>query len=271
MATLRCAVLTMQKNEDLLLEQWITYYAKLFTMEGICIVDNGSTDENVLSTLEKYSNMGVRVVYDFNKPTDFENKGTVLKNLAQKHYSDFDYVFFLDADEFLFLENDVRSFNYNADEIIQYIDGLPKDQLYIYNIGSMFNNVPYKQSQYIEIRPRRRVFFRGGTVKSIDLGFHEGTCTKPSKKYNTKLSLIHFHNKPYEHKVRAAKEKMKLRVDVNDTNKIKNYRGGKGVHLISTLLETEEEYYAKFKDERKFVENTLFREKLEEYSISIDF
>ena len=272
MASMKCAILTMQKNEDLLLEQWINYYAKLFTLEGICIVDNGSTNEDVLSILEKYSKMGVRVEYDFNKPTDFENKGAVLAGLAQKYYSDFDYVFFLDTDEFLFLQNDDNKFNHNADDIIEYISSLPTDQMYIYHVNGMYNNVPYKPSQYIEFRPRYKIFFRGGTVRTIDVGFHTGSCVKASKKYMTKFSLVHFHNKPYEHKVQSAREKMKLRVDINDDNAIRNYNSrGRGCHLVSTLLETEEEYYAKFDNEESFVKTTSFRDKLDEYDIQINF
>lgn len=92
--TIKCSILTMNKNEKDLLEAWIVYYSNLFSFDNICIVDNNSTDTHVLEILDKYKNKGVNVIYNYKSPKDFLNKGTILKNLAQKLYSDSDFVFF---------------------------------------------------------------------------------------------------------------------------------------------------------------------------------
>lgn len=267
---MKCSILTMNKNEKLLLEPWIIYYGNLFSFDNICIVDNGSTDTDVLKILDKYSEKGTRVIYYFNRPEDFSNKGTILKDLAQKYYSDSDFVFFLDVDEFLFL-NIHNSFNYDKEPIMKYLRTLPVDTEYIYNINKMYYNIPLKYNLITKCHDVNKVFFQGGTVKSLDIGFHSGECKNSNKQCQTNLGIIHFHNKLYHDKLMAAREKMKLRVDINDTEKIRNYVG-LGAHLIGILLESEVDYYYKFEEHQKeFLTEPNFRLKLTEYGTKIKF
>ncbi len=267
---MKCSILTMNKNEKLLLEPWIIYYGNLFSFNNICIVDNGSNDTDVLKTLDKYSQMGTRVIYYFNRPEDFSNKGTILKDLAQKYYSDSDYVFFLDVDEFLFL-NTNNEFIYEKKPILNYLRTLPVDTEYVYNINKMYYNVPLKYNLITPHQIVTKVFFQGGTVKSLDIGFHSGECNSSNAKYDTTLGIIHFHNKLYYDKLIAAREKMRLRVDVNDTEKIRNYIG-LGAHLKTILLESEADYYAKFEDNiNSYISEPKFRQKLKEYGTKIKF
>jgi hypothetical protein len=64
---------------------------------------------------------------------------------------------------------------------------------------------------------------------------------------------------------------MKLRVDINDIEKIRNYVG-LGAHLKGILLESEADYYAKFEDKIKdFITEPNFRIKLKEYGTNIRF
>jgi hypothetical protein len=263
---LTLAILTMQKNEDLLLEKWISYYALFMPYENICVVDNGSTNKNVIEILKKNEEKGVKIYYDYNKPQDFENKGEILKNIAQKLYSTCDYVFFLDADEFIYLDNQDKPESCDINEIKNYLLTLPKDKEYVYEIKKSLINVPLQPNNYNKVFDWRKVFFRGGTIKNICLGFHTGECINGKEKKITSLGLIHFHNKPFHKKVEAAKEKMKLRVNVNDVNAIKNYKGIKGTHLIETLLMTEEQYYKKYENNNLYF-NPNFRNTLKENNI----
>jgi hypothetical protein len=85
------------------------------------------------------------------------------------------------------------------------------------------------------------------------------------------LGIIHFHNKPFEKNLEAAREKMKLRVDINDKEKIKNYNGP-GAHLKKILLQTKEDYYNSYQlNLSKYIREPNFRIKLKEYEISIPF
>jgi hypothetical protein len=267
---MKCSILTMNKNEKLLLEPWIIYYGNLFSFNNICIVDNGSTDTDVLKTLDKYSNMGTKVIYYFNRPEDFSNKGTILKDLAQKFYADSDFVFFLDVDEFIFL-NVNNTFVYDKEPILKYLRTLPVDTEYIYNTNRMYYNIPLKYNLITKQHAVNKVFFQGGTIKSLDIGFHSGECNKSNKEFTTELGIVHFHNKLYYDKLVAAREKMKLRVDINDTEKIKNYIG-LGAHLKGILLESEADYYYKFEESiNQFLTEPKFRLKLKEYNTKIKF
>jgi hypothetical protein len=260
----------MNKNEKLLLEPWIIYYGNLFSFDNICIIDNGSNDTDVLKTLDKYSHMGTRVIYYYNRPEDFPNKGTILKDIAQKYYSDSDFVFFLDVDEFLFL-NTNNEFIYNKQSIMDYLLSLPTDTQYIYNINKMYYNIPLKHNLITPRHNVTKVFFQGGTIKSLDIGFHSGECQKSNTKYDTTLGIIHFHNKLYYDKLLAAREKMRLRVDLNDIEKIRNY-AGLGAHLKTILLESESDYYSKFEDNiNTYITESGFRQKLKEYGTRIKF
>jgi len=265
---LNLAILTMQKIEDLLLEPWIQYYAKLMPYENICIVDNNSTNEKVIEILKIYEKKGVKVYYEYNRPQDFEAKGPILKDLAQKLYSNCDFVFFFDADEFIYLNIDDGK--YDAEDIHNYLLTLPKKDNSIYELSKTIINVPYKQNYYSKYDNHIKVFFRGGTVKDLCTGFHNGNWSIKSEKIKTYFATVHFHNKPYNKIVEAAKEKMKLRVDVNDKEAIKNYNG-RGIHLVYTLLVKEEEYHKRFEKLTEFMHNTNFRDKLKEYNIDIPF
>jgi hypothetical protein len=267
---MKCSILTMNKNEKLLLEPWIIYYGNLFSFNNICIVDNGSTDTDVLKVLDKYSEKGTKVIYYFNRPEDFSNKGTILKDLAQKFYSDSDFVFFLDVDEFIFL-NTNNSFIYDKEPILKYLRSIPVDTEYIYNVNKMYYNIPLKYNLFTKCHDVNKVFFQGGTVKNLDIGFHTGECNNSNRQQPTSLGIIHFHNKLYYDKLSAAREKMKLRVDINDIEKIRNYVG-LGAHLKGILLESEADYYIKFEDKIKdFITEPNFRLKLKEYGTRIKF
>jgi hypothetical protein len=262
---LNLAILTMQKNEDLLLEQWISYYSLFMPYKNICIVDNGSTNKNVIEILKKNEEKGVKVYYNYKSPQDFENKGEILKNIAQKLYSKCNYVFFLDADEFLYLDKKDEPESCDINEIKNYLLTLPKDKQFVYKINKSLINNPSKPNNYSKIS-HRKVFFRGGTIKNICLGFHTGECIKGNESINTSLGVVHFHNKPFHKKVEAAKEKMKLRVNLNDSNAIKNYTG-KGVHLKEILLMTEEQYNKKYENNNLYF-NPNFRNTLKENKIA---
>lgn len=268
---MKCSILTMNKNENKLLEQWIIYYSHLFSFEDICIVDNGSTDQDVLNILKMYEEKGIKVLYEFNSPEDFLKKGDILKNVAQTFFTKSDFVFFLDVDEFIFL-NENNSFNYEKTSIINYLKTLPTDSEYVYINNKMYYNVPLHPN-LITCTPLsvNKCFFRGGTIKKLDIGFHNGECINSNIKFITSLGIIHLHNKLYEDTLQAAKEKMKLRVNINDINAIKNY-GGLGTHLKRILLITEKEYYDEFiLNINKFLKEPKFREKLKEYGTEILF
>lgn len=146
---------------------------------------------------------------------------------------------------------------------------LPTNNEYIYKITTQYKNIPLQPDRILNEEKYRKIFFQGGTIKCLDIGFHYGKCLNSDKEYDTNLSILHFHNKLYKDTLEAAKEKMKLRVDINNKNALQNYKGN-GHHLIKILLQSEENYYEQFKD-TKFIYEPKFRKQLNDYDISINF
>ena len=100
---MKIACLMMQKNERILLEPWILYHGDLFGFENLFIFDNGSTDEIVITVLQKYEKRGVNINRAYNSKSDFEGKGNLIadkiRSLDQCNY--YDFFFPLDCDEFI--------------------------------------------------------------------------------------------------------------------------------------------------------------------------
>lgn len=265
---MKISILTMQKNEILLLEAWIKYYSYLTTYDNILILDNGSTDDNVLNILKEYEQKGIKVLYQYNKSEDFENKANILKDLANTLYKDSDFVFFFDIDEFLFLGNDqYKSFNKN--DILNDLASLPKNYNGTFKIKYSVNNIP--NTTYYYRNYSDKVFFRGGTIRELYMGFHEGFSKYSNEYFDTHLGFIHMHNRPYTNKLKHAKEIMKSRIkNIDDKEELKKYTYGRGVHIAEFLLKTEEEYYKSFENLDK-INISEFRYKMKELGIVLPY
>lgn len=259
--------MTMQKDETLLLQTWIEYHARLFTYENLCIVDNGSVDPEVCRILNLYKGLGVNVIDKlYTHPTDFDNKGAIMTQLSDA-YQDADFIFFLDCDEFLGVWRKGQM-SFDKHHIMDHLATLPRDQQYVYVIDKIFSNMPFQINKYRQ-DTYTKAFFRGGTVKTLDRGFHDGVTLTGGPHYSTNILQIHMHHKPYNAVVQCARDKMKVRVDVNDPAALRAYRGH-GAHLIPLLLCTEQEYYWSFLDQ-EHVYSRAFRDALASYDLLIQF
>jgi hypothetical protein len=97
------AILMMQKNEDELLNKWVSYHSYLVGSSNLFIYDNGSTNKQVIDQLKDYEKKEVNVFWDNNKKTDYEQRGTVfyekIKELDKEGI--YDFYMLVDCDEFL--------------------------------------------------------------------------------------------------------------------------------------------------------------------------
>ena len=235
------AILMMQKNENELLKKWITYHSYLVGSSNLFIFDNGSTNNQVIGQLTNFENKEVNVLWDFNKKSDYEQRGSIfcdkIKSLDKEDFYDFYMV--IDCDEFLGtvdeegnicfdpLSLEYSLLNYQSNNELLMIDS----QYYNSSISPFwFNKQPY-----------RKCFFKKNTIAKLDQGFHHGQVTTSDKEIRTNLVHIHFHNKPYEIAKTHAKEKLTGRVSNFNLDYLKNYNG-KGFHLVRFFLQTEEEY-----------------------------
>ena len=231
----------MQKNEEELLNKWISYHSYLVGRKNLFVFDNGSTNEIVISQLRECQQRGINVSWDKNQKADFENKGTIFKDLITKFDQEDPYDFYipLDCDEFLAtlddegnISCDSQALKYN---LLKYIDN---DQLLM--MDSQYYNSAISPC-FFNKQPYRKCFFKKNTILQLDKGFHWGKIKTSENELRTNLIHVHFHNKPYNIAKEHAKEKLSGRVKNFDLLTLQNYNGS-GLHLVRFFLETEPEY-----------------------------
>lgn len=243
------AILMMQKNEKDLLEPWIKYHADLFGAENLYIYDNGSTDEEVISILKKYGDLGISVEKRFSSKEDFENKGEIfsrkIKDLDGCGF--YDFYFPLDCDEFIACKSDDGVLSVGKKEIEQELKKY-LDERRVLAIGCAYDNSPVHADEYLPQPNQRKCFFVKNTCLSLDLGFHEGKAVTTSEKIKTSIVYFHFHHKPYQKYINSAKEKLKGRVPNFSREALLEHQENKGAgfHLISRLFMNQAEFNSQF-------------------------
>ena len=76
--------IVMQRNEDLLVENWIKYYGYLFGYDRLIVLDNGSDNTTVIDTLRTYERAGVRVFWGAQSTHDFHEKGNIICRIIRE-------------------------------------------------------------------------------------------------------------------------------------------------------------------------------------------
>ncbi len=59
---MRVGCVLIQMHEVNALEPWLLYHARLFGMDNLCVIDQGSTDLPVTNTPDWYEKEGLKVV-----------------------------------------------------------------------------------------------------------------------------------------------------------------------------------------------------------------
>lgn len=237
MLKIRC--ITMQKNETYLLEAWIKYYAYLFGIENIYILDNGSTKEETKALLASYAQQGCHVVYHYNSHDDFENKGKIIGNIIKEWDEQelYDFVIPIDIDEFIILHKGYPSCN--KEKIHYYFQSLIGIQE-AFMMQKSYLNIPGEAGFFSPIYVPK-CFFASKTLQSLDKGFHHPVSKYSTTRTETEFAYVHFHNRSFQETLDLAKEKLSQRVDVHNLSKLKEYEGAGG-HLVKYFFMTEREY-----------------------------
>lgn len=248
---LQVACLMMQKNEGELLRAWIEHHGNIFGMFNLWIFDNGSDDFLTKNILNHYKIIGVNIIYDHNNDYDFENKGQLILGLIRyiDLFSIYSFYFPLDCDEFLGVINKDGKYSISAESIIYELDTHleSRDVLTIY--GSLVNK-PNSKNNFV-FDKHDKCFFLKNTAYSLDRGFHTAENINSKNKIKTKIIYIHLHNKPLANLKYSAREKLQLRVNVDDYESLKKY-SGPGHHLINYFELGEKEYNSKY-DHRELI------------------
>lgn len=243
---MRVACLMMQKNEQSLLDQWISHHGEMFGYSSLYVFDNGSHFPETLDLLIKSEKKGANIIRKYNTAADFEKKGDIFGDLI-KSFSKFemyDIYIPLDADEFLGLHKHENNISFVRDDIFAELEK-HIDPEYVPFIYGSFYNIPSSRSFYF--RQERKCFFGRKNFGSLDIGFHWGKASNPNfTEFRTQIDHVHFQKKPFILQKYHAAEKLKKRVSSFDPLYLKTYTGP-GAHLARYFFISEQEYLDEFK------------------------
>ncbi len=241
----RIACVMMQKNEDDFLEPWLAYHSYLFGIENLYVFDNGSTMASVTETLHKFRQAGAWIDEEHKEPQDFENKGEILRLKINEIFAgtNYDVIFPMDCDEYLAAcgNNGLSS---SREDISKSLEKVAIGPAAVIKINKMMYNIPGLLNQYY-CNTHHKVFFRRGPVVHLEMGFHNGGVVSGLVERSSMMTYLHFHNRPHQSMLRQSKEKLKSRVDVDDIEKLRDYKGH-GDHLIRNFFLSEDEYVDRF-------------------------
>ena len=269
---LKLAFITMQKNEQKLIDIFVEHHSHLASFQDIYILDNGSTDKAVLNKLKELRSKGVNVNFEFNKKSDFENKGNVILNLIKTLDlpSKYDFIVPMDTDELFCLENN-GNFYLDREHIHNYLAKLPATELG-YRVYHCLNNMTMRENLFKKV-PQKKVFFANHTsLQKLDIGFHQ--FGKDDLFVPTSIVYLHFHNRYYLDTLRSAREKMLLRVKDFSVATLSEYKkkSRPGWHLVKYYLQSTKEYYAiKMNDSKGEVVNVNLSGYLKNKSIQYPY
>jgi hypothetical protein len=112
--------------------------------------------------------------------------------------------------------------------------------------GGSFYNFPGPGNRFF-FWDEAKVFFNARTFKYIDYGFHSGLSISGQPEARTNIIHVHYQHKPFELLLAHARQKLKGRVDVDDIEALKSYKG-RGGHLTKYFFLSESQYLKMFDD-----------------------
>jgi len=195
------------KNESHIIRDWLNHHGSIVPWWAIHVYDNNSTD-GTLEILQEYKeNYGINV-YSHDV---FIEKGDVITNKIAQYNKQPGISIPLDADEFICMWDGMGNRVVTcSDTIKKYIATLPDDGE-IYMTRGWLNSVPEKKNYDHPVHEINKFnwdltdsgmckkFFRNGTFKTVDLGYHHGTSTN-NKQHQTDIVYLHYHDTGYDRK-----------------------------------------------------------------------
>ncbi|MCQ8241545.1 glycosyltransferase family 2 protein [Rhizosaccharibacter radicis] len=237
----------MQRDERTLLRQWITHYATLFGLSNLTVMDNGSTDETVLSTLKRAQARGMNVIWGNDTPHDFHFKGGHFKHIIRSIWDregGYDFALPVDCDELLgvFTDDGVSIDRADIHAQLNALIGVTRRAL---RMEMSLFNVPGQPGWFAIDRSFHKGFLVADTIETIDNGQHQPVSRHEPGFHATRLTYLHWHNRPLDELRHHSR--MKLDPSLRDLSdeQLREREGTPGVpgaHLIRNLFLREEDY-----------------------------
>jgi hypothetical protein len=196
-------VICLSRDEYDLIEDFILYHSKIFGFNNIVIIDNMSTNKEVLDIYARYVPMGVTVHrHDGGCLGDAQTQ--VLTKYLNMYKDTCQFLISMDTDEFMYCTNDDDPM-----AVRKVLEEIPKDTT-MARISEYMWSIPdpgcsdYKEFKHS--RPARsltrfysmenltrKIFFRSDAFKSASPGNHYGTVTYGSENF-VPIGWFHFYN-----------------------------------------------------------------------------
>jgi hypothetical protein len=264
---MRIACFLMQKDEADLLDPWLVYHAHLFGAENLYVWDNGSTSTIVKDILRRWEdNLGC-LNRELTTGMDFRKKGVILgqkiKDLDE--HSPYDFYLPLDCDEFVVVEEEGRV-SCEKKLIYRELERYKAEKRAL-GVQTAYYNLPGRKDLYWKAG-HQKTFFRAGTFKQMDHGFHEGESKLEPGKAKTNIAYMHLHHKSHAQIVEHSRNKVAPYFDVTDLELMKTLYNTN--RLVRFMLDDEVTYMERF---TKLPGTALpeFREALERIGIQLPF
>ena len=226
----------MQKDENDLFPVFIKYYGKAFEHNQIHVFDNGSS-RTMNAALDHARSLGVHVNLDYDTPQDFERKGAIVGEAINANQDNYDVFLPLDCDEFIGLKNSDGTYSCDVNDLMSFFGSLAPGA---YRTTERVRNNLSDLERFFVYRGKAKIFVVKTPVAGLDVGFHG--CKKPDTVADSPLCHFELHNKPFDVLQQHARNKMELRVDVDDMDALNQY-SGKGIHLIRFLRKNAKAHY----------------------------
>ncbi len=240
------ACVMMQKDETGLLQAWLAYHGYLFGFENLYVFDNGSSDQHVRATLQRYNGIGVNVEWSASTPEDYLKKHLYIGRLISdlQHSRRYDIIIPLDCDEFV-VKKTVSGVTCSKSAIVDYLGELAGETK-VLRVPYQLANHPLVPDFYSYFG-FHKIFFSAARYQETDHGFHHIRAREGVQYLDTRIIHLHFHNKPFPELLRVSARKLAGRVDLSDIGALRSYNGPSG-HLVKYFLSSEAEYYKSFDD-----------------------
>jgi hypothetical protein len=246
---MRLAAVTMQKNEDGLINHWLIYYASLCGgYEHLHIIDDASTSALVRQSLEDAASRGAHVYWDDDGKWRLEDKGRLASRIINDLAPGYDFYFPVDCDEFICLDEDGRP-SLARDRICAELERSSPGRKAL-RIDTAFKNIPHS-ADVCRGETKKAVICGRGSAITLDTGFHlyngrtKADTLPPGDLGTSRIAHVHFQYRPFLKAIAFAREKLKNRVPDFSRKRMENYTGG-GFHLKPYFLISEDEYLAWF-------------------------
>jgi hypothetical protein len=200
-------IFTVTKNEYDLIQDWITYHSNIFGCENIIIIDNGSTNINVLEYYNNIKSSGVTIIT--REGYVAMQQGEHYTEIMNKYKNDTEYLIGLDTDQF-FTINGVT----DKDTILNYLISLNKhyDMYIVYYMWESIvepSNEFYKNYKmerptmcdkfridnlYERCRHCPHIIYRACNFISTENGNHNGITVNNTRLTCNDIVYIHYHH-----------------------------------------------------------------------------